>query len=267
MSRIQFSKEDRIRRRNARRVFYEDVQYNLRNSSNKRKLAAFGKLLILLLILIGIPVLLIVVAKDKLLNAEYLSNLPTMLSAYPKTAFVILLLLQTLQIVVCVLPGQPIQLASSYLYGVGGGYVIAIVGATIGCILTYRIANFLGSDAIHLVFGEKRVQDYMKKLNSGKALTIVFLIYLIPGIPKDLVSYVAGISDINLKSFLIVSTLGRSPGILESLLIGSFWADKNYLGVGIVVVITLAILFVCFKMRTRIMNLIDSYEDEEAEAK
>lgn len=147
------------------------------------------------------------------------------------------------------------------MYGVIGGYCISIIGAIIGCLITYRLAHFLGVDAMHIIFGEEKVQNYMKKLNSGKALTIVFLIYLVPGIPKDLMSYIAGISNIELKPFLLVSTLGRSPGILGSLLIGYFWARKNYIGIGIVAVIMLLLFGWCVRNRERIVEKIEEYED------
>lgn len=176
-------------------------------------------------------------------------------------SFLVLIVLQAIQIIICILPGQPIQLASSYMYGVIGGYCISIIGAIIGCLITYRLAHFLGVDAMHIIFGEEKVQNYMKKLNSGKALTIVFLIYLVPGIPKDLMSYIAGISNIELKPFLLVSTLGRSPGILGSLLIGYFWARKNYIGIGIVAVIMLLLFGWCVRNRERIVEKIEEYED------
>jgi len=256
-------KKQKDAKKQARQRFYQDVRYNIRNSSFKSRLRAFGKLIILLLILVGIPLFLVIFYKDTLLNSATWSNLPTILGAHRKGAFLALIFLQMLQIVVCILPGQPIQFASSYLYGVVGGLLIALIGAVIGSIITYRLANFLGNDAMHLVFGEQRVKDYIRKLNSSRSLTIVFLIYLIPGIPKDLVSYVAGISDIELKSFLLVSTAGRIPGLMGSLLVGTFWQSKNYVGLAIVAIIMLAILLLCFKYRERIMDKLGEFENKQ----
>ena len=262
-SRSFFNAERRRERSESWRRFRQDVGYNLGNSSFKERVRAFSKLLLLILIMVGIPLILVFVAKDTLLNKAYLSSLPQRLATHRKSAFLILVLLQIAQIVCSFLPGQPIQFASSYLYGLLGGYVITILGALIGCWITYLLASFLGRDALHLLFGQARVNDYMEKLNSGRAYTIIFLIYLIPGIPKDLVSYVAGISDIKLVPFLVVSTLGRTPGVIESLLIGMFWAQKNYLGVGIVAVVALGLLVFCIKYRENIMNFIDKVQRKE----
>ncbi len=244
-----------------KQLFMEDVHYNMRNSSFKKKLIAFSKLLLLLFIMIGVPIILFILTKNTLFNREYLSHLPSRLEAHKVGAGFVLVGMQMLQIVVCFLPGQPIQFASSYIYGLWGGYFISIIGAIIGTVVTYKLAGFLGHDALYLLFGEKKVREYMKKLNSGRAMTVIFLIYLIPGIPKDVISYVAGISDMKLSRFLIVSTIGRSPGIIESLLVGAFWAQKNYLGVAAVSVFACGILYICFKKKDAIMKFIDSYEE------
>jgi len=262
------SKDKKTRRTERERswnIFREDVNYNLRNSSSKKKLIAFSKLLLLLFIMIGIPIIMFIFARDTLLSTAYWSDLPTKLSAHKNIAFLVLTALQMCQIVICFLPGQPIQYAASYLYGFWWGYLISIVGAIIGTVLTYYLADFLGNEALRLVFGKNRVNDYMKKLNSGRAMTLVLLIYLIPGIPKDLMSYVAGISDIKLKPFLLVSTLGRSPGIIESLLIGMFLASKNYFGVAVVAIVCIGILVVCYKKKDAIVHMLDSYEESENE--
>lgn len=255
-----FGSERKSERRESWKRFRQDVGYNLANSSFKEKVRAFSKLVVLLLIMVGIPIILVIVAKDTLMNREYLSALPQRLAEHRNIAFIVLVLLQTAQIVCSFLPGQPIQFASSYLYGLIGGYIITILGAVIGCVITYLLADFLGRDALHLLFGQERVNDYVEKLNSGRAYTIILLIYLIPGIPKDMVSYVAGISDIKLGPFLVVSTIGRTPGVIESLLVGIFLAEKNYVGVGIVALVALVILVVCVKYREKIMDFIDSVQ-------
>ena len=233
----------------------------LRNTPRHQRILAMVKLGLLAVIVIGIPLILVLFYRDTILDSGSWSDLYAQVSKHPLTAFWVLILLQMVQIIICIIPGQPIQMASSYMYGIIGGYAIAIIGAIFGCLITYRIAHFLGTDAMHLFFGEERVRDYMHKLNSAKALTIVFLIYLIPGIPKDLVSYVAGISDVELRPFLIVSTLGRSPGVLGSLLIGAFWSSRNYVGIGVTAVFCLIIFYVCIHYRKRIMRRIESYED------
>ncbi len=103
----------------------------------------------------------------------------------------------------------------------------------------------------------------MRKLNSRRAYVIIFLIYLIPGIPKDFTSYIAGISNIKIKPFIFISILGRSPGILESLLFGMFLAHRNYLGIAFLIIVSIIIMLFCYIKRDLLLKFIDSYEDSE----
>lgn len=237
-----------------------DEHVNTCNISISRRLIAFGKLFLLFAILIVVPLVLYLLYKDTLFNKAYLSN---RLDDFKGFAFIPLILLQIIQIVICIIPGQPIQFASSYLYGILGGFLISLVGAFIGTVITYYLAKFLGNDALHVIFGEEKVKSYVRKLNSRRAYVIIFLIYLIPGIPKDFTSYIAGISNIKIKPFIFISILGRSPGILESLLFGMFLAHRNYLGIAFLIIVSIIIMLFCYIKRDLLLKFIDSYEDSE----
>lgn len=237
-----------------------DEHVNTCNISISRRLIAFGKLFLLFAILIVVPLVLYLLYKDTLFNKAYLSN---RLDDFKGFAFIPLILLQIIQIVICIIPGQPIQFASSYLYGVLGGFLISLVGAFIGTVITYYLAKFLGNDALHVIFGEEKVKSYVRKLNSSRAYVIIFLLYLIPGIPKDVTSYIAGISNIRLRPFIFLSILGRSPGVLESLLFGTFLAHRNYFGIAMLIIASIIILLICYIKRDVLLKFIDSYEDSE----
>ena len=106
---------------------------------------------------------------------------------------------------------------------------------------------------MHLIFGEEKIKKWLVHLNSKKAVIIVFFIFLIPGVPKDLCNYVAGLSEIKLKPFLIVSLIGRSPGMMGSLLIGRQIGTGGYVSAGVAVV--LCVLCVIFRKRfTGLLN-------------
>lgn len=214
------------------------------------------KLIILVFILIGIPMLLYIFSNGNLFNKNYLSNIMKNFKNNKFLEIFILILFQILQIIICILPGQPIQLYASYHNGILGGFLISITGAIIGTFITFNIANLLGKDAIKSIFNETKVEKYMKKLSHDKVYTIIFIIYLVPGFPKDLISYLAGISEIKIKPFLILSTIGRIPGLLGSLLVGNFLAKKNYIGIIILSIIVVIIFLISYFKKDAIMKLI-----------
>ncbi len=230
---------------------------------NRRKRIAYIKLAILIFIIVGLPVILFFTCRDTLFNKEWLANLPEFIMQYKGYAAAVLTGIQIMQVIICIIPGQPIQLAASYLFGVLKGYLISIGGAFIGAFIAFYIARALGKDSLEAIFGEEKVNDYHRKLNSGKGLTAVLLIYLIPGVPKDLVAYVAGISDMRLRPFLIVSTIGRSPGMLGSLLTGYFISSRNYAAIGVLAVLTAVILIICFVKRKQLVAMLDDLEKKD----
>jgi uncharacterized membrane protein YdjX (TVP38/TMEM64 family) len=181
-------------------------------------------------------------------------------------AFLLIIGLQIIQVVVCVLPGQPIQFAASYMFGVGRGYLLSVIGAVIGTTISFYLAKALGSEAMHLFFGEEKINEYHRRLNSGRGLLLTFLIYLIPGVPKDLVSYAAGISEMRFRPFLLTATIGRSPAMLGSLLVGHFYGKQNYTAIIILTVIIALLLLVCFIKRDKLIAFLDRIEMKDAES-
>lgn len=227
------------------------------------KKLAYIKLLILASIIIVLPVILYFTCQDTLFNAEWLEMLPQHLNNHPQIAALSLIGLQIVQVIICILPGQPIQFAASYMFGTFGGYLISISGAVIGAFSAYYIAKFLGTDAVKLIFGEAKVDNYRNKINSGKGLLIVLLIYLIPGLPKDLIGYVAGISNMRVLPFIIVSSIGRTPPMFGSLLVGTYFQAKNWFAIAVLAVICVIMLVICFIKRKSLIRILDNLEEKD----
>lgn len=235
--------------------------------SKNRKIIAILKLILLVLIVAGIPAFLYLKYGSGVFSKDTANQVIEYLKKNQSIAFLLIIGLQVIQVVVCFLPGQPIQFAASYMFGVGRGFLLSIIGAVIGTTISFCLAKLLGSEAMHLFFGEEKVTEYRRRLNSGRGLMLAFLIYLIPGVPKDLVSYAAGISEMKFRPFLLVATVGRSPAMLGSLLLGYFYGDQNYRAMIALAVIITIILLICFIKRDAIIGFLDRLEmkDEQAE--
>jgi uncharacterized membrane protein YdjX (TVP38/TMEM64 family) len=238
---------------------------NARVSSDKKKVIAILKLILLIMIIVGIPAFLYLRFGSDIFSKDTTGRVIDYLKQNRHISFLLIIVLQIIQVVVCFLPGQPIQFAASYMFGVGRGLLLSIIGAVIGTVISFYISKALGSDAMHLIFGEEKVKEYQRKLNSGRGLLLAFLIYLIPGIPKDLVSYAAGISEMRFRPFLLAATVGRSPAMLGSLLFGHFYGKQNYRALVILSVIVALVLLVCFIKRKDLIEFLDRLEMKDAE--
>ncbi len=231
----------------------------------KKYILAILKLIALIGIVVLVPLYIYVYHKDFITSLSDLESAKSYFENNMLVMTIVYVLFQALQIVISIIPGQWLQIAAGYFYGIAISYALSIVGAIIGTVVAYYLAKKLGRDAVHLIFGEERIKHVIKRLNSKKAMIIIFLIFLIPGAPKDLCTYAAGISEIKLKPFLVVSLLGRSPGMLGSIIIGQQLNTGSYMGAIVVAIVAIIAFALCVIYRKRINEYLDRIYDKYIE--
>ncbi len=220
------------------------------------------KLTVLAMILIAIPLYIYFCHHELLEDMSNIRNVEHLLLQYKKEGALIYIAAQIIQIIICIIPGQALQIAAGYLYGFWIGLVLSIIGATLGSIAVFYLARLLGHDAMQILFGERKINEMLGNLNSKKGMILVFIIFLIPGIPKDLCTYAAGLSELHLKPFLIVSIIARSPGMMCSLAIGRQVMNGNYTS-AIVIAVIVAILFLFgLLFRNKVIAFFDKAYDK-----
>ncbi len=238
---------------------------NNSNKSNNSKIKLWFNLLnllVLIFIVVGIPLYIWFFQRDLIQRFSSLDAVTEFLRANKAKGLLIYILVQIIQIVISIIPGQIFQVAAGYVYGFLTGLIASMMGAAIGTTITYFLAKWLGRGGMEAIFGKEKMTYYVKRLNSHRAYNIVFLLYLIPGIPKDLVGYAAGISRINFKIFLLLSLVGRAFGMIGSLLVGTMYEKKMYIAMLCVSVIFLFIFIICIIYRKKLISYIDSIYDK-----
>jgi uncharacterized membrane protein YdjX (TVP38/TMEM64 family) len=229
-----------------------------RTQAKLRKISTIIKFLFLFLIVVGIPLYLFIFHKDFLTSLKDLDTVSAYLAQYEKVGVFVYLAAQIIQIVISIIPGQELQIVAGFMYGIPIAFLLSLLGAAIGTLIAFYLARWLGQDAVRMLFGDEKTDEYMRRLNSRRAISITFLIYLIPGLPKDIMSYVAGISHMRFRPFLLVSIIGRSPAMLASIAVGKALIEKNYTALGIITGIVLLAFLLGIIFRKRIMAMFDS---------
>ncbi len=215
------------------------------------------KLLVLLCIVVAIPANIVLNHHDIIERFESFEDVIVFLEQYHWQSILIYIVIQTMQVVISVIPGQAFQFAAGYLYTFFPGLLFSLIGAALGTSVSFYLAKVLGKDAVHMFIGEEKTAYYVARLNSKKAYVIVFLIYLIPGIPKDIVSYAAGVSEMKFKPFFTFSMMGRIPGMSGSLLIGALYMREHYVLMAIIAVFAVAAFAVGILYRKKIQMYLD----------
>ncbi|MGN0659425.1 MAG: TVP38/TMEM64 family protein [Emergencia sp.] len=239
-----------------------EIKDNLKRAKKTRVILSVLKFTLLLGIVAAIPLYIYFFQHDILRHFNSFDEIIAFLRQYHTESIFIYIGVQILQIIISVIPGQAFQFAAGYLYGFIPGLLFSLIGAALGTTISFYLAKLLGKDAVHLVFGEERMTHFLDRLNCRKAYTVVFLLYLIPGLPKDVVSYAAGISEMRFKPFLIISLLGRVPGMAGSLLIGSLYFKEHYAGMAIVAILAVGAFCLCIIFRKRINEYLDKFYDK-----
>ena len=161
-----------------------------------------------------------------------------------------------LQIVLAVLPGQIFTLAGGYCFGPFWGTVLTLIGTLIGSSIAFLLARFFGVRAVTAFYPEEKLKNLSFLRESKQQDLFTLIVFLIPGIPKDMATYFMGLTQMKLPKFLLLSMCGRFPGILLSVLSATALQTKN-LTLLIVCVCVVALLIIAgalFYKRHRINN-------------
>ena len=162
------------------------------------KVLAAVKLLILAGIILGIPSYMYVYHQDWLIMLKDVDKFKEVVR-HSFNGPLVVLSAQIIQIIIAFIPGQGIQMATGYIYGLGVSIVFSIVGAVIGETVAFIIGRVLGYDGLRIIMPKGMIDKYVDRLGAKKSLRIVFILYLLPGFPKDLINYVAGISNLRIS--------------------------------------------------------------------
>ena len=141
----------------------------------------------------------------------------------------VLLGIQVLQIVVAVIPGGPVQIIAGAAYGATGGLAVLITGCVIASALIFFMVRKFGMPVLRKFFGEKEINAWMFLKDSRKVSRVVFILFLIPGTPKDLLTWLTPLTSLSLPAFVVISNLARIPAILSSTIMGDSMIKGNWI--------------------------------------
>ncbi len=142
--------------------------------------------------------------------------------------FLILLGIQFIQIVVAFIPGEVVQVAAGLIYGPWIGAAIILLGCIISSTIIFLLVHRLGAPFVQAMVPEKYMGKIKAFEESPKLNIIVFVLFLIPGLPKDVFTYLVPLTHIKLHTFVILSNLGRIPGIVISTYAAAGLATGDY---------------------------------------
>lgn len=133
-----------------------------------------------------------------------------------------------LQVFVAVIPGEPLEIAAGYAFGVFEGTLLCLLGAAIGSAVIFAFVRRFGVKAVEIFFSREKIQS-LRFLHDQKRLNLwIFIIFFIPGTPKDLLAYFVGLTDIKFSTWMLITFTARFPSVITSTIGGDALGLQNY---------------------------------------
>ncbi len=136
--------------------------------------------------------------------------------------------IRVLQTIITILPGEVVEIGAGYAFGAVNGWILCTLGTAIGTAVIYLLTKRFGIRMTEAFVPREKMASWGILKDSAKLYLMVFLIFLIPGTPKDTVTYLIGLTPIKLPQFLLMMSLARIPSILSSTIGGAALGTQNY---------------------------------------
>jgi uncharacterized membrane protein YdjX (TVP38/TMEM64 family) len=160
--------------------------------------------------------------------------------------------IQAFQVVLSPIPGEISGPVGGALFGTGWGTIYSTIGLTLGTFFCFGIGRLYGEPLVRPLLSDRNWRKMNFVLEAEGAI-LCFILYLIPGFPKDIISYLFGISPIPFWVFAIVATLGRLPGTWISSYVGAHVAEHRYIYVLVMLALLVAVSLPLYYYRRRIV--------------
>ena len=167
--------------------------------------------------------------------------------------------MMVLQVFVAVIPGEPLEIGAGYAFGAVEGTTLCVLGAAIGSTLVFLFVRRFGVRAVEVFISREKIQSLRFLQNTRRVHLFLLVAFLLPGTPKDVLCYVAGLTTLKLGPFILISSICRLPSIVTSTIGGSALGSGQWGMAAIVFAATLVISAIGLWIYKRILRLREEH--------
>lgn len=231
-----------------------------------KRLIINGSICVLFILLSIILTIILYPILKEYQTEEGLTGLKNFVDEMGFLGVLILFSIQVIQIVIPFLPGQFIELTVGALYSPVMAILILSLGLAVATIIIYYLGKWIGRPFISLFLSEENEQKYSFLKNSKKMELVFFILFLIPGTPKDILIFFLPLLNLKLNRFIILSIIARIPGWILDVYMGHSFFEKNYTLLMIILILMILIGIFGYIYKDKIMNYLkkESKNDENS---
>jgi uncharacterized membrane protein YdjX (TVP38/TMEM64 family) len=188
-------------------------------------------------------------------------QIKTFVASFGKGAPVIFIIIQILQVLFAPFPGEATGFIGGFLFGAAKGFLYSSIGLTLGSWINFTIGRFMGKRFVRKLIPERQL-DRLDNIIKRQGIIVLFILFVIPGFPKDYLCLFLGLSTLPLKIFLILTGIGRMPGTLMLSLQGSYVFEQKYGLFAVIMGLCLIVIFLAYKYREPLYQWLEKYNEK-----
>ncbi len=218
---------------------------------SKKMLIKIATLIVVILIMVGATIL-VFPWINELKTTEGREALKLYIESKKTVGTFIFIGLQAFQVLLPIVP--PIQIIGGALFGTLWGSIFSYIGLYLGMSIVYGLVRIVGYPIVEAFVGEKDLKKFNFLKDPDKVALVFFIIYLIPGMPKDTISFFAPLTDMNKKTYFLYVIPARFPLLFLSAVFGSAISNGNYTLAVILSIVMIDIGIIGIIFRDKVIN-------------
>lgn len=162
--------------------------------------------------------------------------------------------IEVIQVVAAFIPGAPVDVMSGVLFGGFWGIIWCFIGIFIGTVIVFCLVRKFGRPLVYKLFPKEKIEGIRILGDEKKLIITTFILFVIPGTPKDFLTYIAGLTNIKPSKFFITAAVARVPAMSCSVLMGANLGEGRFLVSFILFAVILAASAVGFFVKKRLLG-------------
>ena len=151
------------------------------------------------------------------------------IDAHPVASAVIMIIICAIQVIIAFVPGEVVEIAAGYAFGAWWGAALCVIGITLGSVIVLLLAKRFGRKLVESFYPREKLESIPILNDAKKRNAIVAVLFLIPGTPKDLLTYIIGLTEMSIPLYVLLTTLSRFPSVIMSTLGGEAMGEQKWM--------------------------------------
>lgn len=186
-------------------------------------------------------VLLVATIVGAVLLREYIDDLVAFAKQNIIGGSIVFCIVCAVQVIFAFIPGEVVEIAAGVLFGPWWGTLFCLVAETIGSVIVIILVRKFGRRLVESLYPRDKIDSLPILSDSKKRNAFIFLLFVIPGTPKDFITYIIGLTKVSIPMYILLTFFARIPSIITSTFAGSSIGEGKLFQAAIIMIITAVI--------------------------